>query len=219
MALADIRPGRSGMSERRAGPAEPGSRPGRGTRREGQAGPRDGLALGLAQAAALIPGVSRNGATLTAARARGFARADSVALSWHAALPVILGASTLKAWRLWRRGIPEGAWPALATGTGSAFVSTLASARLLRRPRVSARGLAVYAVYRCTIAAIAIEKLCKDSAVRAAVPSGKGRLTSWGVLRNCPKTRQIARNGPLRHRQRVVGQFFRRLHRTQNRDR
>ena len=39
--------------------------------------PLDGLALGLAQACALIPGVSRSGATLTAARARGFARADA----------------------------------------------------------------------------------------------------------------------------------------------
>ena len=36
----------------------------------GDAGAADGLALGLAQAAALVPGVSRNGATLTAARAR-----------------------------------------------------------------------------------------------------------------------------------------------------
>ena len=37
-----------------------------------EAGVVDALALGLAQACALVPGVSRNGATLTAARARGF---------------------------------------------------------------------------------------------------------------------------------------------------
>ena len=112
MALADVRPGR---------------------RREADAGPRDGLALGVAQAIALIPGVSRSGATLTAARGRGFAREDAVALSWHAALPVILGAGALKAWRLRRRGLPDGARPTLAAGAGSAFVSTLVSARLLRR--------------------------------------------------------------------------------------
>ena len=51
-----------------------------GARRHGHREARDaratdGLALGLAQAAALIPGVSRNGATLSAARARGFSRA------------------------------------------------------------------------------------------------------------------------------------------------
>ena len=59
--------------------------------------PRDGLALGLAQALALLPGVSRNGATLTAARARGFAREDAQALSWRVGLPVIAGAAGLKA--------------------------------------------------------------------------------------------------------------------------
>ena len=66
-------------------------------------GPRDGLALGLAQALALLPGVSRNGATLTAARARGFAREDAQALSWRAGLPVIAGAAGLKVFRLCRR--------------------------------------------------------------------------------------------------------------------
>ncbi len=134
-------------------------RPGPGGREAAQAGPRDGLALGLAQAAALIPGVSRNGATLTAARARGFRRADAQALSWHAALPVILGASALKGWRMWQRGIPGNIWPVLAAGAGSAFVSTTASARLMRRARVNGRGLLPYAVYRCTIAAIALARV------------------------------------------------------------
>ncbi len=67
------------------------------------AGATDGLVLGVAQAAALMPGVSRNGATLTAARARGFGRGAAQALSWAVALPVILGASALKASRLGRR--------------------------------------------------------------------------------------------------------------------
>ncbi len=68
----------------------------------------DGLALGVAQAVALVPGVSRYGATLTAARARGFARGDAQALSWHAALPVMLGASAFEGVRLARRGAPGG---------------------------------------------------------------------------------------------------------------
>jgi undecaprenyl-diphosphatase len=128
-------------------------------RRERDAGPRDGLALGIGQATALIPGVSRNGATLTAARARGFGRPDAQALSWLAALPVILGAVTLKGWRLLRGGVSQGFWPALAVGATSAFLSTSASARLLRRPRVSGRSLLPYAAYRCTIAATALVRL------------------------------------------------------------
>ncbi len=43
-----------------------------------------GWRSGSPRPCALIPGVSRNGATLTAARARGFAREDAQALSWHA---------------------------------------------------------------------------------------------------------------------------------------
>ncbi len=53
----------------------------------------DGLWLGIAQACALFPGVSRNGATLTAARLRRFTRVDAERLSRHVALPVIGGAT------------------------------------------------------------------------------------------------------------------------------
>ncbi len=133
------------------------------------AGPWDGLALGLAQAAALTPGVSRSGAALTAARARGFARADAVSLSWQAALPVIFGASALKGWRLARARAhgptqPVGArWMLLAGGT-SAFASTLASARVLRRPALSERSPLPWALYRCALAVVAMRRLWHERA-------------------------------------------------------
>ena len=117
-----------------------------GTRKREDAGPRDGLALGLAQAVALIPGVSRSGATLTAARARGFTRPDAQALSWHAGLPVILGASALEAARASSSSVPEGARCALAAGAACSFAATLLSARMLRRAsrgRVPAGSLAL----------------------------------------------------------------------------
>ena len=66
----------------------------------------DALWLGIAQACALLPGVSRNGATLAAARLRGFTREDANRLSRHVALPVIAGATLLKSVRLARRGLP-----------------------------------------------------------------------------------------------------------------
>jgi undecaprenyl-diphosphatase len=95
------------------------------TRRADDASVRDGAWLGLAQAAALMPGVSRSGATLAAARWLGFSRADASRLSWEVALPVLLGASGLKAWRVQRNG-PDPT--ALALGAGAAFASTLATA-------------------------------------------------------------------------------------------
>jgi undecaprenyl-diphosphatase len=117
----------------------------------------DALLLGVAQACALVPGVSRNGATLTAARARGFRRADANALSRHVALPVILGATGLKGTRLARRGLPRGVATAFAVGVAAAFASTLASVRLIRAVERD-RPLAPYAAYRLTLAAIVLRR-------------------------------------------------------------
>jgi undecaprenyl-diphosphatase len=118
-----------------------------------EAGVVDALALGFAQACALVPGVSRNGATLSAARARGFRRADANALSRHVALPVIVGATALKGVRLAKRGLPSGVAGAFAAGIGAAFASTLASVRLIRAVERD-RSLAPYAIYRLGLAAV-----------------------------------------------------------------
>ena len=117
-----------------------------GRRRE-EAGFVDALALGFAQACALIPGASRNGMTLAAARLRGFDRADANALSRHVALPIIVGATALKGVRLARRGVPPALASAFAAGVGAAFVSTLASVRIIRAVERD-RSFAPYAAYR-----------------------------------------------------------------------
>jgi undecaprenyl-diphosphatase len=123
-----------------------------------QAGAADGLALGLAQASALMPGVSRNGATLTVARARGFERGAADRLSWAVALPVILGASVLKGARLRRDDAARGARVGLAAGAISAFASTLMSARLLRG-RGRERALWPCALYRCVLAGVVMMRV------------------------------------------------------------
>ena len=118
----------------------------------GDAGAVDGLALGIAQAAALIPGVSRNGATLSAARARRFDREHANLLSRMVALPVIVGATVLKGVRLRRRGVSRELAGAIAVGVGSSFVSTLASQRLIGLVERD-RALWPYAAYRLALAA------------------------------------------------------------------
>ncbi len=124
-----------------------------GARTLEDAGPRDGLALGIAQALALLPGISRNGAALTAARTRGFTREDAHALSWRVGLPVIAGAAALKAVRRAQRGAAPGMTPALAAGAGAAFLSTLASASLIGP---GTRGpLWPFALYRGGLALVA----------------------------------------------------------------
>jgi len=125
------------------------------TRTARDAAAHDGLALGLAQALALLPGVSRNGATLTAARVRGFARADSQSLSWRVGLPVLLGAAALKGRRLIQRGVPAGLGAPLAAGAGAAFISTLACSPLIA-PSRRARPLLPFSLYRVGLAALVI---------------------------------------------------------------
>jgi undecaprenyl-diphosphatase len=122
------------------------------TRGPGDAGAADGLALGLAQAAALVPGVSRNGATLAAARRRHFTREHANLLSRTVALPVIVGATLLKGVRLRRRRVDPELRRAMATGVAAAFASSLASQRLIDLVERD-RALWPYAAYRTALAA------------------------------------------------------------------
>ena len=125
------------------------------------AGTADAIWLGVAQACALIPGVSRNGATLAAARWRRFTRVDANRLSRHAALPIIAGATGLKAVRLHARGLPAGATAPFAAGALAAFVSTLGSTRVIRALERDS-SLLPYALYRVALAAVIARRLLRD---------------------------------------------------------
>jgi undecaprenyl-diphosphatase len=127
-------------------------------RGRGDATPIDGLALGIAQAAALAPGVSRNGVTLAAARWRRFSREQANLLSRTIALPIIVGATGLKGARLAKRGTTPELRRSLAVGAGASFASTLASQRLLRLVERD-RALWPYAAYRIGLAAVVLLKL------------------------------------------------------------
>ena len=109
--------------------------------------PEAGRALGIAQACALVPGVSRHGAALTALRALGFSRPRAHALSREASKPVLLGATVLKGVRVPRRGSPRSA----AAAAGSA-ISTSAARRALAGRGVRAP-LWPFALYRAALAA------------------------------------------------------------------
>lgn len=127
-------------------------------RGRGDATPIDGLALGIAQAAALAPGVSRNGVTLAAARWRRFSRDQANLLSRTIALPIIVGATALKGGRLARRGTTPELRRSLAVGVTASFASTLASQRLIQLVERD-RALWPYAAYRVGLAAVVLAKL------------------------------------------------------------
>jgi undecaprenyl-diphosphatase len=124
-------------------------------RKRDEATVADALVIGFAQACALMPGVSRNGATLSAARVLRFRRPDANVISRQIALPVIMGATVLKGARLTRRGIPAGFATGMLAGAAAAFASTLASMRLITMLERS-RSLLPYAAYRASLGALAL---------------------------------------------------------------
>jgi undecaprenyl pyrophosphate phosphatase UppP len=96
------------------------------------------------------------------ARLRGFRAADAARLSRDTALPVILGATLLRAVRVRRQRLDRVAATAIAGGAAASFVSTLASARLVARSRAN-RSLMPYAAYRVALATVIARRLaCKD---------------------------------------------------------
>jgi undecaprenyl-diphosphatase len=127
----------------------------------------DGLWLGVAQACALWPGVSRNGATLTAARLRRFRRIDANVLSRQVALPVIGGATGLKLARLFKTGLPEGAAVPFAVGAVASFASTLLSTGVLAQVERD-RTLAPFGVYRVGLGIAVLRKLRRGRQPRRA---------------------------------------------------
>ena len=84
---------------------------------------RDGLIVGVAQAVALQPGVSRSGVTITAARAIGLDRPSAARFSFLLSLPIIGGAGLLKGIELAKTGITQGMTAPFAWGVLSSAVS------------------------------------------------------------------------------------------------
>lgn len=93
---------------------------------------RDGVWVGLAQALALIPGVSRSGSTLTAALLDGWQRADAARFSFLLGIPAITLAGLVELKDAFSQPIAGGVLPLLVGIATSAVVSWLAIAWLLR---------------------------------------------------------------------------------------
>ncbi len=108
------------------------------------------LVLGLSQAAAIIPGVSRSGATITAGLLQGFTRQDAAKFSFLMSVPIILGAGLLK--------LPDiiqfqGGRSELIVGFVSAAVFGFLSIKFLMKYIVN-RSYALFTWYRLVFAII-----------------------------------------------------------------
>lgn len=112
----------------------------------------DALVIGCAQALALVPGTSRSGVTITAARMLGFERQNAARFSFVLSAPVILLATVYKGVEMVTGDAPV---PWLQLGVGVAVSAVVAYVSIDFFMRFVRRiGLLPFALYRLALAAV-----------------------------------------------------------------
>jgi len=115
----------------------------------------DSLIIGVAQAFALIPGVSRSGSTITTGLFRGMTREAAVRFSFLLSTPIIAGAALLKAHELHKEGLPAGMHAPFIVGIlVSALVGYAAIAWLIRY--LQSNSLRAFIIYRIVAGVVVI---------------------------------------------------------------
>lgn len=123
---------------------------------------KDGFFVGLAQAVALWPGISRSGMTIASGMALGLSKEEAFRFSFMLSLPAIFGATLLQAlevggWDVFVAALP----PYWYLGAGMSFVSGLLALMLLKKLVISSRwwifGVYCLALGIATVAASYLE--------------------------------------------------------------
>ncbi|MFC2075631.1 undecaprenyl-diphosphate phosphatase [candidate division KSB1 bacterium] len=122
--------------------------------KNGGNGPRRSFLIGIAQAFALIPGISRSGTTIVAALHLGLSPREAGLFSFMLALPAIFGASLVEAGSILSGGTSIEFWP-IMTGTVAAFASGYLAIRWVMRLLDSGK-FPYFAVYLWTVGILGV---------------------------------------------------------------
>jgi undecaprenyl-diphosphatase len=115
----------------------------------------DGLAIGLSQAAALIPGVSRSGATITTGLFRNLTREDAARFSFLLGVPIIAAAGLKGVYDTFSAGVPQDQVVIFIVGILTSGVAGLiAISALLRYLQRST--FRIFIVYRLALAVVLV---------------------------------------------------------------
>jgi len=114
----------------------------------------DAVCIGIAQAASILPGLSRSGATIAVGRLAGLTPRGAARFSFLLAIPALLGAGILNLWDALRAGIPETSWLGLSLGVVASFLVGMLAIRTLLAILVRGR-FWVFAVY-CGVLGIVV---------------------------------------------------------------
>ena len=108
---------------------------------------KDAALIGIAQMFALIPGASRSGVTMTAARALGLTRTESARFSMLMAIPVIAAFTVISIIQLAGESDPMAGLQAGLIVAGLSFISALAAIAVLMK-LVDRVGFMPFVLYR-----------------------------------------------------------------------
>ncbi|MBD3426054.1 MAG: hypothetical protein GF409_02335 [Candidatus Omnitrophica bacterium] len=104
------------------------------------------FAVGVAQAIALLPGISRSGVTISAGLAGGMKTEEAFRFSFLLSIPVIIGATLYKGLTVDLRGALAGNVPEYIAGMAAAFLAGFFSLHLLRKV-IKGKKLFLFAAY------------------------------------------------------------------------
>jgi undecaprenyl-diphosphatase len=121
----------------------------------GQLDVRRSVAIGFSQALALLPGISRAGATISAGLAFGLTRAAAARFSFLLATPITLGAGLYGSRHLLNEAHTANEWLAIAVAFAAATASGLLAIGFLLR-WLQTRSVAIFSVYRLALAALIV---------------------------------------------------------------
>ncbi|MBA2263178.1 MAG: undecaprenyl-diphosphate phosphatase [Chloroflexi bacterium] len=113
------------------------------------------LTIGFSQALALLPGISRSGATITAGLALGLNRESAARFSFLLATPITLGAGLYGSRRLLTETHTGTEWLAIAVGFTVAALAGLAAIGFLLA-WLRRRSVAIFSLYRIGFAAVIV---------------------------------------------------------------
>ena len=119
----------------------------RGRKTEKNATLKDAIAVGIGQAIATCPGISRSGTTITVGCLMGYERSFAVRFSFLMSIPAILGANLLSLKDAFEEGILWGEVPMYLVGVAVAALSGYACIRLLKM--IAAKGKFGAFAYYC----------------------------------------------------------------------
>ena len=128
---------------------------GSGRRQPPELSAGNAVVIGLSQALALLPGISRSGATITAGLALGLTRESAARFSFLLATPITLGAGLYGSRRLLTEAHTEAEWLAIGVGFAVAAISGLAAIGFLLS-WLRTRSVTIFSLYRIGLAAVVV---------------------------------------------------------------